>query len=906
MRNSDLFLGIKNIVSAKLGVSDVKLILGTKLLYPLNEGKISIHDAVVTCDSATYNGSSQVAQNIVVTLSGDTLVSGTDYTVTSNTGGTNAGSYNVTVSGTGNYKGSASGTFTINKANPTYTAPTAKSLTYNGSAQSLLNAGSTNHGTIQYSSDGSNWGATIPSQTNANTYTAYWKLVGDSNHNDVSSTSISTTIAKANQSAPTATGAKVYEGSTATATASGGGGQGSLEWSNGSTRTTLGSQTTKARWSGNGNYNASSWSNEVTLEVIKKVVVAAKFNVTSTSNPTKIASGTTSFTKIEIDGVEQPSVTTGYTFSTSGEHTVKYHLINTSIGYQAFNSCSSLTSIEIPNGVTSIGISAFSGCRSLTSIDIPDSVTSIGDSAFVGCRSLTSVTIGNSVTSIGEGTFFNCSSLASIDIPNSVTRIGNQTFGSCSSLTSCTIGSGVTSIGDESFRYCTGLTSVVIPDSVTSIGSYAFYECTSLTSCTIGNSVTSIGSNDFEGCNSLTSIDIPNGVTSIGNQAFQSCTSLTSVTIGNSVTSIGGSAFYGCSSLTSINIPNGVASIGANAFNGCTNLTSCTIGNSVTSISSSAFAYCSSLTSINIPNGVASIGANAFNGCTNLTSCTIGNSVTSIGSNAFYNCRNLTSIVSNRITAPTISNYTFRDIKTGGTLTAPSGSSGYDVWMGTDDYYLGKYGWTYVDPCKQYDYVEIGGVKWATKNVGACDITDTGLYFQWGDISGYTASQVGSGEGKKYFGWADYKYGNGTSSPDASGMTKYNSSDGKAVLETADDAARAALGGQWRMPTDAEYAALGNAVTIAWTADYQGSGVAGMICTDKTDSSKTLFFPACGYCYNGSFYFRGSRGRYWSNSLVISSVRQASILSFVVNDDFVIWQNWDYRFHGFPVRPVVG
>jgi len=80
-------------------------------------------------------------------------------------------------------------------------------------------------------------------------------------------------------------------------------------------------------------------------------------------------------------------------------------------------------------------------------------------------------------------------------------------------------------------------------------------------------------------------------------------------------------------------------------------------------------------------------------------------------------------------------------------------------------------------------YVEIGGHKWATMNVGANSVTDYGLYFQWGDTQGYTASQVGNGTGQKYFGWEDYKYGNGTSSPSATDMTKYNDTDSKTVLE---------------------------------------------------------------------------------------------------------------------------
>ena len=83
----------------------------------------------------------------------------------------------------------------------------------------------------------------------------------------------------------------------------------------------------------------------------------------------------------------------------------------TSVGDGAFNSCSSLTSITIPNSVTSIDGGAFGGCSSLTSIVIPDSVTSIDYDAFNGCTSLTSVVIPDSVTSISEYTFSRCTSL---------------------------------------------------------------------------------------------------------------------------------------------------------------------------------------------------------------------------------------------------------------------------------------------------------------------------------------------------------------------------------------------------------------------------------------------------------------------------------------------------------------
>ena len=208
----------------------------------------------------------------------------------------------------------------------------------------------------------------------------------------------------------------------------------------------------------------------------------------------------------------------------------------------------------------------------------------------------------------------------------------------------------------------------------------------------------------------------------------------------------------------------------------------------------------------------------------------------------------------------------------------------------------------YVDPYAGHEYVEIGGLKWATMNVGANSVTDYGLYFQWGDTQGYTADQVGSDEGQKYFGWADYKYGNGTSSPGATGMTKYNSTDGKTVLEASDDAVIANWGGSWRMPTTAEFQALGNAVNTAWTNDYQGSGIAGMICTDKTDSSKVLFFPCCGSASEGNRV--GASGNYWSSSLITSNVMKAYYMSFYSGG--VTWQYDGNRFYGRAVRGVLG
>ena len=149
------------------------------------------------------------------------------------------------------------------------------------------------------------------------------------------------------------------------------------------------------------------------------------------------------------------------------------------------NSCRSyVIDVIVPSSVTSIGDNAFHSCTGLTSIDLPDGLTSIGNNAFYSCTGLTSIDLPDGLTRIGNGAFATCTGLTSIDLPDGLTSIGDSVFNNCTGLTSIDLPDGLTSIGNSVFNNCTGLTSIDIPSSVTSIRGSAFYSCTSLTSIT--------------------------------------------------------------------------------------------------------------------------------------------------------------------------------------------------------------------------------------------------------------------------------------------------------------------------------------------------------------------------------------------------------------------------------------
>lgn len=181
-----------------------------------------------------------------------------------------------------------------------------------------------------------------------------------------------------------------------------------------------------------------------------------------------------------------------------------------------------------------------------------------------------------------------------------------------------------------------------------------------------------------------------------------------------------------------------------------------------------------------------------------------------------------------------------------------------------------------------YKYVDLGlpsGLKWATCNIGATSPEQAGLYFAWGETTGYTADQVKNGE--RAFNDKSYK-----------------AKDISTNLTLEQDAAHVNLGGNWRMPTKDEFRELIENCDASWISSYMGKGVAGKLFTSKVNGN-SVFFPAAGRYYNSSVGSVGSNGVYWSASWDSSS--DAWGLGFYSGNQSV---GYDYRYYGQSVRGV--
>ena len=342
-------------------------------------------------------------------------------------------------------------------------------------------------------------------------------------------------------------------------------------------------------------------------------------------------------TTTDTADIEQTEYTPGLVFT----------LINENSAYSITNYTGTNTEVIIPsiyNGlpVIEVGEKAFYYHDSITSVNIAYRITSIGANAFEGCSALTSVTFGENsqLTTIEKAAFYLCKALVDFDIPDGVEKIGEKAFYRCTSYTGIALpdsvicievdaftGSGdynnddnwigkIFYIGKHLIQSKKSITQAEIRDGTVYIAQEAFNDRALLGRVVFPESLKIIDRAAFANCPWLSSIVLPDGLATLGDGAFAFCTQLATINLPDSLTSTGVYTFAACFALTSIDIPDSIKIIDERAFVACTALSKVNIGkdSQLESIGLYAFSECP-ITSIDIPIGVKNIGENAFNKC---------------------------------------------------------------------------------------------------------------------------------------------------------------------------------------------------------------------------------------------------------------------------------------------------
>jgi len=389
-------------------------------------------------------------------------------------------------------------------------------------------------------------------------------------------------------------------------------------------------------------------------------------------------------------------------YGTSISHIDLSHV--TSLGFQAFGSCSNLYLVIFSNGAFSgpsvIPENCFYMCYNLRGINLSN-VKTISSYAFAQCTSLTAVVWGNVLQTIDDFAF-DSDPIFNISIPASIINISDNSFSSCSSVKylssesesfrvdsqklslsrhsfdsnvllvvvdfygNFTVPEDITDYTESTFRDHKGLTGVSFKsEKITEIHAESFSGCINLTwvdapyistiereafintnlkSFSVCKSLFKIGSNAFKGCSNLVSINFstPSKLERIEDGAFSE-TGLTNVDLPDSINFLGVSAFFN-SDLTYIKLPTNLYIIAAKTFQNCNALTDIKFGRNLSKISISAFEN-TALKEIVIPDSVITIENGAFYQCTNLTSVKLGLNTSNLLANAFAFCSSLSKVV---------------------------------------------------------------------------------------------------------------------------------------------------------------------------------------------------------------------------------------------------------------------
>lgn len=362
------------------------------------------------------------------------------------------------------------------------------------------------------------------------------------------------------------------------------------------------------------------------------------------------------------------------------------------IADSAFEACTSITDISLPDTVQHIEKDAFKGCMSLAQIDLPIDLTQIGDQAFRDCRMLESITIPDAVTQIEARTFERCYVLDSVTLPASLQSIGDFAFKDCYELDTITLPSQLSSMGVGIFSTCVQLQSIdlsadntyfsvidgvlfdsteatlvsfprgrdgsyVIPEGTTTLKPWAFNGAAYIDAIHLPTSLSSLGEGCFYRCIELQSLTIPEGVATIPDYCFEYCWKLETISFPSSVNTIEPVALRFTTTLRNIEVasnnPNYSAKDGVLIDDQNAALVryppmktgdAYSIPASILRVEDYAFEDNQLLTWIHLPERLTSIGFVAFADCEQLASITIPSTVTSIEAAAFSRCAALTSV----------------------------------------------------------------------------------------------------------------------------------------------------------------------------------------------------------------------------------------------------------------------
>lgn len=206
------------------------------------------------------------------------------------------------------------------------------------------------------------------------------------------------------------------------------------------------------------------------------------------------------------------------------------------LGPHSFADLDKLMTVKLPKSVKYID-QAFNNCSQLRSVEMPENLICIGDTvdwtfwednvgAFRNCTNLEGIIFHN-CERIGRYAFNQCTSLQEITLPKNLKHVGSYAFSQCSQLKDIILPSEVETISYHAFEYC-NLASIQFPPSLKSIESYAFSGCSKLSSINLPG-LTNISENTFSGCSNLTEVKLPSTLERIGNNAFENCSNLIKV-----------------------------------------------------------------------------------------------------------------------------------------------------------------------------------------------------------------------------------------------------------------------------------------------------------------------------------------------------------------------------------------